>query len=170
VRARIEERLNALLTERDAVEQQLAAAAGRGEEATAQLYRLRSALERAAMRCESVAALAERLRDELPDGRFQKVPNGLRNVIGTVPGRHPKRVVVVGARTVFAFLGIVLVVVVATALAYLAWGAISLVLIAVLFALALNPAVEFFVRRGWRRGLAATAVFLISFLTAAAII
>ena len=41
--------------------------------------------------------LAERLRRELPNGRFQAVPGGLRNVIGTVPGRDPSRTVVVGA-------------------------------------------------------------------------
>jgi hypothetical protein len=41
--------------------------------------------------------LAERLRRELPNGRFQTVPGGLRNVIGTVRGRDPSRVVVVGA-------------------------------------------------------------------------
>jgi glutaminyl-peptide cyclotransferase len=41
--------------------------------------------------------LAERLRRTLPNGRFQAVPGGLRNVIGTVRGRAPGRVVVVGA-------------------------------------------------------------------------
>lgn len=41
--------------------------------------------------------LAKRLRDALPNGRYQAVPGGLRNVIGTVPGREPKRLVVVGA-------------------------------------------------------------------------
>jgi glutaminyl-peptide cyclotransferase len=41
--------------------------------------------------------LAERLRDALPGGHFQAVPRGLRNVIGQVPGRDPKRVIVVGA-------------------------------------------------------------------------
>jgi Peptidase family M28 len=41
--------------------------------------------------------LAERLREELPGGRFQPVPNGLRNIIGVVPGRNPSRRVVVGA-------------------------------------------------------------------------
>jgi peptidase M28-like protein len=41
--------------------------------------------------------LAERLRAALPNGRFQRVPHGLRNVIGEVPGRDPKRVIVVGA-------------------------------------------------------------------------
>jgi hypothetical protein len=42
-------------------------------------------------------ALAERLRRLLPNGRFQAVPGGLRNVVGEVPGREPGRVVVVGA-------------------------------------------------------------------------
>ena len=41
--------------------------------------------------------LAAFLRKESPNGRFQKVPGGLRNVIGVVPGRDPKRFVVVGA-------------------------------------------------------------------------
>jgi hypothetical protein len=41
--------------------------------------------------------LAKQLRGALPKGRYQSVPGGLRNVIGTVPGRDPKRVVVVGA-------------------------------------------------------------------------
>jgi chromosome segregation protein len=67
VRARIEERLEALLAERNAVEERLADAAGRGEEANAALYRLRSAAERVAMRRESVQGLAERLRAELAE-------------------------------------------------------------------------------------------------------
>ena len=41
--------------------------------------------------------LGEELRGLLPDGRFQPVPGGLRNVIGTVPGRDPGRTVVLGA-------------------------------------------------------------------------
>ena len=41
--------------------------------------------------------LAERLRRELPQGRYQDVPGGLRNVVGTVEGSDPERVVVVGA-------------------------------------------------------------------------
>jgi len=40
--------------------------------------------------------LAERLRRSLPGGRFQSVPGGLRNVIGVVPGRDRRRVVVIG--------------------------------------------------------------------------
>jgi hypothetical protein len=41
--------------------------------------------------------LAALLRSSLPSARFQRVPGGLRNVIATVPGRNPGRVVVVGA-------------------------------------------------------------------------
>jgi glutaminyl-peptide cyclotransferase len=41
--------------------------------------------------------LAARLRSLLPHGRYQSVPGGLRNVVGTVRGRHPSRFVVVGA-------------------------------------------------------------------------
>ncbi len=33
--------------------------------------------------------LAERLRRALPDGRFEAVPGGLRNIVGRLPGRHP---------------------------------------------------------------------------------
>jgi glutaminyl-peptide cyclotransferase len=41
--------------------------------------------------------LAAILRKSIPRGRYQAVPGGLRNVIGTVPGRNPRRLVVVGA-------------------------------------------------------------------------
>ena len=43
---------------------------------------------------EASQRLAERLRSLLPQGRFQDVPGGLRNVIGTVPGREQGYVVV----------------------------------------------------------------------------
>ena len=41
--------------------------------------------------------LAAILRAGLPNGRFQPVPGGLRNVIGEVHGREPRRRVIVGA-------------------------------------------------------------------------
>jgi peptidase M28-like protein len=41
--------------------------------------------------------LGARLRALLPHGRYETVPGGLRNVVGTVPGRDPRRYVVVGA-------------------------------------------------------------------------
>ena len=43
------------------------------------------------------ARLAEILRASIPRGRYQTVPGGLRNVVGTVRGRNPRRVVVIGA-------------------------------------------------------------------------
>jgi glutaminyl-peptide cyclotransferase len=43
---------------------------------------------------EASRVLAERLRELLPRGRFQAVPGGLRNVIGTVRGREPGYIVV----------------------------------------------------------------------------
>ncbi len=43
---------------------------------------------------EASQRLAERLRSLLPQGRFQDVPGGLRNVIGTVRGREQGYVVV----------------------------------------------------------------------------
>jgi hypothetical protein len=41
--------------------------------------------------------LATILRRSIPGGRFQPVPGGLRNVVGTIPGRNPRRKVVLGA-------------------------------------------------------------------------
>jgi glutaminyl-peptide cyclotransferase len=41
--------------------------------------------------------LGEILRRSIPQGRFQAVPGGLRNVVGTIPGRNPDRKVVLGA-------------------------------------------------------------------------
>jgi Zn-dependent M28 family amino/carboxypeptidase len=41
--------------------------------------------------------LAARLRRTLPNGRFQPIGGGLRNVVGRIPGRNPKRVVIVSA-------------------------------------------------------------------------
>ena len=63
-RRRNEEHLEALLSERSRVEDELADAAGRGEGATSALYRLRSACERIELRHEAAAELAERLRVE----------------------------------------------------------------------------------------------------------
>ncbi len=64
-RKHADERLDALLEERRRAEEELADAAGRREEATATLYRLRSARERLELRRESAEALLERLRAEL---------------------------------------------------------------------------------------------------------
>ena len=64
-RKHADEQLEKLLEERRRVEEELADAAGRREEATATLYRLRSARERLELRKESAESLLERLRAEL---------------------------------------------------------------------------------------------------------
>ncbi|HKD33849.1 MAG TPA: AAA family ATPase, partial [Gaiellaceae bacterium] len=63
-RKRVDERVEALLVERNRVEDELAGAAGKGEGATAALYRLKSASERLELRREAAVELAERLRAE----------------------------------------------------------------------------------------------------------
>ncbi|MFL5965989.1 MAG: chromosome segregation SMC family protein [Gaiellaceae bacterium] len=64
-RRRVDERVEALLQERARAEEELADAAGRREEATAALYRLRSARERVELRRESAGGLLERFRSDL---------------------------------------------------------------------------------------------------------
>ena len=64
-RKHADERLDSLLEERRRAEEELADAAGRREQATATLYRLRSARERVDLRRESAQVLLERLRAEL---------------------------------------------------------------------------------------------------------
>jgi predicted PurR-regulated permease PerM len=87
---------------------------------------------------------------------------------GSLNGRPPRGSGL--TRNVLTVLGLTGFVIGGVALVFLAWGALSLVLIAVFFAFALNPAVEVFVRRGWSRGLAATAVFILALLVAALVV
>jgi chromosome segregation protein len=61
-RRRVDDRLQALLAERNRAEEELEDAAGGREAATAALYRLRSAGERVGLRREAAEALVERLR------------------------------------------------------------------------------------------------------------
>jgi chromosome segregation protein len=65
-RNRTAKELEGLLVERDRVEGELVGAAGGREEATAALYRLKSATERLEHRCESAETLAGRLRADPP--------------------------------------------------------------------------------------------------------
>jgi predicted PurR-regulated permease PerM len=78
--------------------------------------------------------------------------------------RIPRRQVSVTARSVVEILAMILGVIALVGFVSVAWGAITFVLIALLVALALNPAVEFFVSRGLRRGWAAGLVFLLALL------
>ena len=68
-RRSVDARLEALLGERNAAEEELADAAGGRESATAALYRLRSGGERVVLRRESAQALLERLRADLEAAR-----------------------------------------------------------------------------------------------------
>jgi chromosome segregation protein len=83
-RKRTDERLDSLLEERRSVEEELADAAGRREQATATLYRLRSGRERLELRRESAEAFLARLRAELArprrvlDARVRTEREGLR--------------------------------------------------------------------------------------------
>jgi len=65
----LDAKLESIVRERNRVEEELADAAGKREEATAALYRLRSAGERVALRRESAEALASRLHAELEQPR-----------------------------------------------------------------------------------------------------
>jgi predicted PurR-regulated permease PerM len=72
------------------------------------------------------------------------------------------RVVYIRPRTVLVVLGILLSTLAVLALVYLAWHTITWILIAVFLALALNPAVEFFERRGLRRGYSTGLVVILA--------
>lgn len=73
-----------------------------------------------------------------------------------------ERVVYIRPRTILQVLGIVLATLAIIAFVYLAWHIITWILVAVFLALALNPAVEKFERRGMRRGYASATVFLLA--------
>jgi predicted PurR-regulated permease PerM len=73
-----------------------------------------------------------------------------------------ERVVYIRPKTVLTVLGILLATLGILALVYLAWHVITWILIAIFLALALNPAVEFFQRKGMRRGYATAIVFFVA--------
>jgi len=73
-----------------------------------------------------------------------------------------ERVVYIRTRTILQVLGIVLATLAILTFVYLAWHIVTWILVAVFLALALNPAVEIFERRGLKRGYAAAIVFLLA--------
>jgi predicted PurR-regulated permease PerM len=73
-----------------------------------------------------------------------------------------ERVVYIRPRTVLVVLGILLATLGLLALIYLAWHIITWILIAVFLALALNPGVEWFERRGLRRGYSTGLVVILA--------
>jgi predicted PurR-regulated permease PerM len=74
------------------------------------------------------------------------------------------RVVALRPQTVFLVIGISVLVGLALLLVYLAWNVLSWIVIAIFLAMALNPAVESFERRGMRRLWAASLVFAVALL------
>lgn len=72
------------------------------------------------------------------------------------------RVVAVRPRTILVVLGITVLVGLVLLLGYLAWHVLTWILIAMLLAAALNPAVEAFERRGLTRVWAASLVFVLA--------
>jgi predicted PurR-regulated permease PerM len=76
----------------------------------------------------------------------------------------PHRVVLVRMRTVVAVLALLLGVAAAVEFVILAQAALTLISIALFLALALNPGVAFFQRRGLRRGMAVGAVYVLALL------
>jgi predicted PurR-regulated permease PerM len=74
------------------------------------------------------------------------------------------RVVKVRPETVFLVIGISVLVGLALLLVYLAWNVLTWIVIAIFLATALNPAVEYFERRGMKRPWAASLVFALALL------
>jgi predicted PurR-regulated permease PerM len=79
------------------------------------------------------------------------------------------RVVTVRPRTILLVLGIAVLVGLVLVLGYLAWHVLTWILIAMLLAAALNPAVEWFEQRGLSRLWAASLVFFLALLVLTAI-
>jgi len=78
-----------------------------------------------------------------------------------------ERVVSFRPRTILVVLGVTLLVFVVLALVFFAFRVVTWILIAAFLAAALNPAVEFFERRGLGRGLSSGIVFLVALLSIA---
>lgn len=81
-------------------------------------------------------------------------------------GAPAERVVIFSLRSVLAVLGLIVGVLASVGFVFLAQNALTLIAISLFLALALNPAVMFFERRGLGRGLAVAAVFAAAVVTA----
>jgi predicted PurR-regulated permease PerM len=76
----------------------------------------------------------------------------------------PERVVAFRPRTILVVLGLIILTALSLRLFLLAWHVITWVLIAAFLAMALDPAVKFFERKGLQRGIAAALVFGLTLL------
>lgn len=75
-----------------------------------------------------------------------------------------ERIVYFRPRAIVIVLGIILAAAASLTFLYLAWHVVTWILIALFLALALNPAVEFFERRGLARGWASAIVFFLALI------
>ena len=76
--------------------------------------------------------------------------------------RVEERIVYFRPRAILVVLGIILAAAAILALLYLAWHIITWILVALFLTLALNPAVEFFQRRGLGRSVSSLIVFILA--------
>jgi predicted PurR-regulated permease PerM len=83
--------------------------------------------------------------------------------------RVEERIVYFRPRAILVVLGIILTAVAIIAFLFLAWHIITWILIALFLSLALNPAVEFFQRRGMGRTVSSLIVFLLALVGFAAL-
>jgi predicted PurR-regulated permease PerM len=83
---------------------------------------------------------------------------------GVEERRAEERIVYFRPRAILVVLGIILAATAIIAFLFLAWHVITWILIALFLSLALNPAVEFFQRRGLPRGVASVIVFLLALI------
>jgi predicted PurR-regulated permease PerM len=90
-------------------------------------------------------------------------------VVAMLAAVIPERLVRFRARTILAILGIVVAGAISLQLLWLARGVFTWVIIALFLALALNPAVEWLVQRGVKRGYAVAMVFIAALLLIAGI-
>ncbi len=93
-RRRRDERLEGVLAERRRAEEGLAEAAGRHEQATAALYRLRSAVERLELRCERAEETVSALRADADRPRLPSPPRppGWERALAAAGAWEPERV------------------------------------------------------------------------------
>lgn len=80
------------------------------------------------------------------------------------PERAPERMILVRPRTVLSVLGIALGVTIVLWVIWATRGVIGWIVISIFLAMALDPAVQFFVRRSFRRTQAAIVVFVLAAL------
>ena len=115
-----------------------------------------AALPAGAVRADGLRTDAELVR--ALEARVERLESDLRGAPQSRPAADGRFAV----RHILTVLGLIVLVAGALFVAFLARKGIALVFISVFFALALNPAVEFFVARRFSRGSAAALVFVLA--------